>query len=212
MNFLALLLLLLLQHHQGAQHTFEDAGRWVTEFEDPSRDAWQKPDAVVDAMGLEKGDRVADVGAGSGYFTRRFARVVGESGVAYAVDIEPNMLQHIAQRATDDGQPNIVPVLARPDNPMLAPGSVDVIFICDTIHHIENRPSYYQVLKRDLAPGGRLVIVDFLKEEDVPVGPPMEMKIAKEDLIEEFVAAGFRLKEGRDFLPYQYFLIFELKN
>jgi ubiquinone/menaquinone biosynthesis C-methylase UbiE len=212
MNALALVLFLLLQHHQGVQHTFEDTGRWVQEFEDPSRDAWQKPDEVVAAMGLEPGDRVADIGAGSGYFTRRFARAVGGTGIAYGVDIEPNMLQYIAQRATEDGQSNIVPVLARPDNPMLAPASVDVIFICDTIHHIENRPSYYEVLKRDLAPGGRLVIVDFLKKEDVPVGPPMEMKIAKQDLIAELVAAGFRLRDERDFLPYQYFLIFEVSN
>jgi len=209
MSFLPLLLFVLLQHHQGAQHTFEDAGRWVQEFEDPSRDAWQKPDEVLGALALQQGDRVADIGAGSGYFTRRFARTVGESGIVYAVDIEPNMLQHIAQRAAEDGQTNIVPVLARPDSPMLAAGSVDVIFICDTIHHIENRSSYYQVLKRDLAPGGRLVIVDFLKQEDVPVGPPMEMKIAKGDLIAELVAAGFRLKYERDFLPYQYFVVFE---
>ena len=209
MSLLALVLFLLLQHHQGAQHTFEDAGRWVQEFEDPSRDAWQKPDEVLGALALQQGDRVADIGAGSGYFTRRFARTVGESGIVYAVDIEPNMLQHIAQRAAEDGQTNIVPVLARPDSPMLAAGSVDVIFICDTIHHIENRSSYYQVLKRDLAPGGRLVIVDFLKDEDVPVGPPMEMKIAKQDLIAELVAAGFRLKYERDFLPYQYFVVFE---
>jgi len=211
MNVLALVLFLLLQHHQGAQHTFEDADRWTQEFEDPARDAWQKPDQVVAAMGLEPGDRVADIGAGSGYFTRRFARAVGESGIAYGVDIEPNMLQHIAEQATEDQQANIVPVLARPDNPMLAPASVDVIFICDTIHHIENRPSYYEILKRDLAPGGRLVIVDF-KKEDVPVGPPMEMKIAKQDLIAELVAAGFRLKEEGDFLPYQYLLILEPTN
>ena len=210
MSRLLLVLFLSLQHHQGAQHTFEDAGRWVQQFEDPARDAWQKPDEVVAAIGLEKGERVADIGAGSGYFTRRFARAVGENGIVYGVDIEPGMLEHIAQRATEDGQPNIVPVFARPDNPMLALGSVDVIFICDTIHHIDNRPSYYQVLKRDLAPGGRLVVVDFLKKEDMPVGPPMEMKIAKEDLIAELVAAGFRLDQERDFLPYQYFLIFGL--
>ena len=208
MSHVVLYLFLLLQHPQGGQHTFEDTGRWVPEFEDPARDAWQKPDEVVGAMGLAPGDRVADIGAGTGYFTRRFARAVGERGVTYAVDIEPNMLQHIAQRATEDGQSNIVPVLATPDNPMLAPGSVDVIFICDTIHHIENRAGYYQVLKRDFAPGGRVVIVDFKKEE-LPVGPPMEMKIAKEDLIAELAGAGFQLSEERDFLPYQYFLIFE---
>lgn len=209
MHFLALVLFFLLQHHQGAQHTFEDAERWAQQFEDPARDAWQKPDEVVAAMGLEPGNRVADIGAGSGYFTRRLGRAVGETGVVYAVDIESNMLQHIAERATEDQQTNIVPVLARPDNPMLAPGSVDVIFICDTIHHIENRPSYYQVLKRDLAPGGRLVIVDF-KKEDLPVGPPVEMKIDKQDMIAEVTAAGFRLTEQPDFLPYQYFLIFDL--
>jgi len=209
MSHLPLLFILLLQHHQGAPHTFGDAGKWVEEFEDPTRDSWQKPDEVVTAMGLERGDRVADIGAGSGYFTRRFARTVGETGVVYGVDIEPGMLQHIAAVAMKDGQPNIVPVLATPSNPMLAPSSVDVIFMCDTIHHIDDRADYYRVLKRDLAPGGRLVIVDFLKKEDVPVGPPMEMKIAKEDLIAEIVSAGFRLKEEHDFLPYQYFLVFE---
>lgn len=209
MSRLPLLFILLLQHHQGVQHSFEDAGRWVQEFEDPARDAWQKPDEVVGAMGLEKSDRVADIGAGSGYFTRRFARKVGESGIVYGVDIEPGMLQYIAQRSSEDAQPNIVPVLATPSNPMLAPSSVDVIFICDTIHHVDDRANYYRILKRDLAPGGRLVIVDFLKKEGVPVGPPIEMKIAKQDLIAEIVSAGFRLKEERDFLPYQYFLIFE---
>lgn len=206
---LILAVFFVLQQHHGPPHTFEDADKWAAELEDPERDEWQKPDAVVRAMNLRTGDRVADIGAGSGYFSRRFARVVGPTGVVYAVDIEPNMLRYISEKAKEQSVENIVPVLARADDPMLAPESADVIFICDTIHHVEDRASYYRLLQRDLAPEGRLVIVDFHKRAGTPVGPPLEMRIAKQDLVREITAAGFHLKEERDFLPYQYFLIFE---
>lgn len=201
-------LLLLLQHHQGPPHTFEDAERWAREFESPERLAWQKPDEVVRALEFPAGARVADIGAGSGYFSRRFAQAVGLEGVVYAVDIEPNMLRYIAARAEKEGQANVVPVLATPANPMLPPRSVDVVFICNTIHHIAERARYYEILKRELLPGGRLVIVDFEKKDGIPVGPPPEMRIAREDLIGEVTAAGFRLERQVALLPYQYFLIF----
>jgi ubiquinone/menaquinone biosynthesis C-methylase UbiE len=202
------LLFLLFQTHHSTDHSFEDAERWAREFENPERDAWQKPDEVVEALSLEPGARVADIGVGSGYFARRFAKAVGNNGVVYAIDIEPNMLRYLAGRAQKEGQNNIVPVLATPDNPMLAPRSVDVIFICDTIHHVEQRQRYYEILHRNLDEDGRLVIVDFAKRDDVPVGPPLEMRIAKSDLLREVTAAGFRLEEEKTFLPHQYFLIF----
>ena len=98
------------QQHHDPQHSFEDTHRWIEEFENPERDAQQKPDEVVRALNLSPGDVVADIGAGTGYFTRRFAKAVGDNGIAYAVDLEPNMLKYVGERAEKDGQPNIVPV------------------------------------------------------------------------------------------------------
>jgi ubiquinone/menaquinone biosynthesis C-methylase UbiE len=197
------------QQHHDPQHSFEETGRWADEFEDADRDAQQKPDEVVRALELSSGDVVADIGAGTGYFTRRFAEAVGDRGIAYAVDLEPNMLQYIAERAEKDGQVNIVPVLATASSPMLAPESVDLVFICNTIHHIANRDRYYQVLARNLRDGGRLAVVDFRKDADIERGPDQAMRIAKESVVDELTAAGFRLVEQHDFLPVQYFLVFE---
>lgn len=209
MTRLALIGLLVFQVHHGAQHTFEETEKWIHQFESPERDAWQMPAEVVRALGLQTGDRIADIGAGSGYFSRRFARAVGENGIVYAVDIEPNMLRYIALTARKEGLENIVPVLGSAEDPMLPRRSVDWVFLCNTIHHIEDRPAYYRLIQRDLTDRGRLVIVDFVKREGSPVGPPLEMRIAKEELIEETTRAGFSLKEEKDFLPYQYLLVFE---
>ncbi len=196
------------QQHHNPQHSFENTDRWVEEFESAERDAQQKPDEVVRALNLSPGDVVADIGAGTGYFTRRFAKAVGDDGIAYAVDLEPNMLKYVAERAEKDGQLNIVPVLATTSSPMLAPSSVDLFFICNTIHHIGARDEYYGILARDLRPSGRFAIVDFRKDADLTEGPSKAMRIAKQSLIDEVTAAGFRLVEDHDFLPVQYFLVF----
>jgi ubiquinone/menaquinone biosynthesis C-methylase UbiE len=198
---------LLAGQHHTAGHSFEDIDRWVAEFESPERDLRQKPDEIVSALKLGSGNRIADIGAGTGYFTRRFAKVASR-GTAFAVDLEPNMLRYIAKRARGEGQKNIVPVLALPESPMLPPGSVDLIFICNTIHHIENRASYYALLRESLAPGGRLAIVDFRKDAALAEGPPPEMRLDRKELEEELAQAGFRLSEEYSFLPDQYFLVF----
>jgi ubiquinone/menaquinone biosynthesis C-methylase UbiE len=177
------------------------------QFERPERDKYQKPDEVVNALGLKAGEIVADIGAGSGYFSRRFAKAVTPGGFVYAIDIDPEMLQYIQKRAKKESQPNLVTVLCAMDDPMLAPDSVHLIFICNTIHHITGRPEYYQKLMRSLKPGGRLVIVDYHKRE-LPVGPPVGIKISEEDMKKEITAAGFKLSQDLDLLPYQYFLIF----
>ena len=199
------------QHHQhhDPQHSFEDTDQWVEAFENEERDAQQRPDEVVRALRLDAGDVVADIGAGTGYFTRRFAEAVGDEGIAYAVDLEPNMLQYVAKRAVQDHQPNIVPVLATDSSPMLAPNSIDLVFICNTIHHIGGRDRYYEILARDLRDGGRLAIVDFRKDAQLQRGPAESMRIARQALIDEVTAAGFELVEEHDFLPVQYFLVFE---
>lgn len=208
--FIAVSLLLVQhqQHQHTAGHSFEDIDRWVAEFESPERDRQQKPDEVVAALKLRSADRIADIGAGTGYFSRRFASVADE-GTVFAIDLEPNMLRYVAKRARAEGQTNVVPVLALPDSPMLARASVDVIFICNTIHHIDSRQDYYRILARTLRRGGRLAIVDFHKDAELEDGPSKEMRIAKQSLIDEIGAAGFRLAGDHDFLPVQYFLIFD---
>lgn len=197
------------QNHHGHQHDFKDTQKWVAMFEDPARAAWQKPAEVVAALHIPAGARVADIGAGSGYFTMPFARAVGESGVAYGVDVDQGMVAHLKARAEKEKAPMLKAVLAAPDDPNL-PAPVDLVFICDTWHHIQDRPAYLKRLKASLKPGARLVMVDFQKRS-LPLGPPPEMKISEEDLVKELDAEGYRLAEKHDFLPYQYFLVFQVK-
>jgi ubiquinone/menaquinone biosynthesis C-methylase UbiE len=196
------------QHH--AHHAPRRVEEWITILETPDRDGWQKPEQVVQALGLRPGMAVADIGAGSGYFAVRFAEAVGQQGTVYANDIDAGLVEHLRQRAAKLELNSLKPVHGQPDDPMLPPASVDLIFICDVVHHIENRGPYYRKLAAAMRPGGRLAIVDFHKRE-LPVGPPPAMKIDKPDLISELDQAGFALREEFDFLPYQYFLVFEPK-
>jgi predicted methyltransferase len=181
---------------------------YIQHLEDASRAAWQKPEEVVRVLNLKSGENIADIGAGSGYFSVRFARKVGPAGKVYAVDIDRDMLAYIKQRARRENLQNIRTILAGPHDPELTPASVDLIFICATLHDITERARYYPLLARALRPGGRAVIIDFQKRP-LPVGPSLEMKIAREDVLGEFTAAGFHLAAEFDFLPYQYFLVFE---
>ena len=184
------------QHHPPLSST-----EYAKILEDPSRDAWQKPDEVVKALNLKSKDVVADLGAGSGYFARRFAHYAGK---VYAVDIDKDLLAIIHKNAPA----NVITVLASPDDPRLPAKSVDLVFICDVLHHIQNRAAYYPKLVKALKPGGRIVVIDFYKK-DLPVGPPPGMKFSEEEVIREFSNAGFSLTKRLAILPYQYFLFFE---
>ena len=184
-------------------HPPRHEGAYERALEAPSRAEWQQPDKVVEALKLRRDEVVADIGAGTGYFTRRFAPLVKR---VYAVDISEKRLK----RLEEAGLENVEIVHAEPDDPKLPPESVDTVFFCNVLHHIEDRPSYYAKLVQALKPGGRLVNIDFYKRE-LPVGPPVSMKLTREEVIEEFEQAGFRLAEEFDFLPYQYFLVFEKK-
>jgi ubiquinone/menaquinone biosynthesis C-methylase UbiE len=176
-------------------------------FEGDERDAWQKPDEVVKQLRLRSGDVVADIGAGTGYFTRRFAAAVGPQGKAVGLDIEPTMVTHINEEAQKRRLPNLSARQVSPHDPQLEPQSVDVVFLCDTYHHLQDRVAYARRLAPALKPGGRVVIVDFQKRP-LPLGPPMEWKLAPEAVTEEFRQAGFQLARSEEFLPYQYFLEF----
>jgi predicted methyltransferase len=187
-----------------------DPAAYIASLEDPARDAYQKPDEVMKALALRPGEVVADIGSGPGYFTVRFARAVGDTGRVYAVDVSPDMIRALEHRLRDAGIRNVVPVLSDPDDPLLPDASVDRFVIVDTWHHIENRPAYLALLKRMLKPGGQVVHIDFQKR-DLPIGPPLEMKISREDLVQQMETAGFKLSGEQTFLPYQYFLVFTLR-
>ena len=191
------------------KQSFADVERFRALFESSERDAWQKPFEVIRALGVQPGGTVADIGAGTGYFARRIARVVGERGTVFAADFEPNMVVELRASAERDGLANLIPVLASADDPRLPDGTADLIFICNTWHHIADRVAYARRLKRDLAPGGRVVIVDFYKRA-LPVGPPPPHKLTAAEVQTEFEAAGYRpTKRIDELLPYQYVLVFE---
>lgn len=181
---------------------------YINSLEIADRVEWQKPDEVIAKLAIKPGQAVADLGAGSGYFTMLFSKAVGPQGKVYAIDVLPEMLDYIRQRAQNDNIKNIQLVQASAHDPKLAPASVDLIFICDTLHHISDRPSYYPLLTRALRPHGRLVNIDFYKKP-LPVGPAPASKIDKQAMIDEAKAAGFHVVQDYDFLPYQYFLVFE---
>ena len=183
------------QHHAPA-----DASEYARILNDPSRDKWQKPHDVVMALELKSTEVIADIGAGTGYFTSRFAR---HAATAYAVDIDAKLLE----MAKKDAPANLVTILATPDDPRLAAGSVDTIFFCDVLHHIDNRPAYYEKLKQALKPGGRVIVVDSYKKK-LPVGPAPEMKVDADKVVAEFNAAGFKVSHKWNMLPYQYFYEF----
>jgi len=185
-------------------HPPRSAEEYLQILNDPKREAWQKPHEVVMALDLKPGEVVADIGAGGGYFARRFALHVHR---VYAVDIDAKLLEAAAQGAPA----NLQTVLAAPDDPKLEAQSADMVFFCDVLHHIENRPSYYNKLSRVLRPGGRIVVIDFYKKP-LPVGPPPEMKLEESQVVAEFAAAGFDRLTSFDFLPYQYFLVFQRRK
>src|SRR5215472_11326233 len=114
--------------------------------ERPERDSWQKPDEIVQALALKNGDVVADIGAGTGYFTRRLAKAVAPDGKVYAVDVAADVLGYLKERADKENLHNIVIDVSRPEDPLLPANSLDLAFFCDVTHHLENRTSYYRKL------------------------------------------------------------------
>ena len=194
--------------HATAHHSFADVAKWTKVFDAPGRDEWQKPRELVEALKLRPGMHVADLGAGTGYFSRYLSAAVGSDGTVFAVDPEPNLIVHLRERAEQENTPNVVPILASADNPRLPVASTDRVLLVDTYHHIDGRRDYFRRLQRSLTRNGRVAIVDWHKHE-LPVGPPPRHKLAREQVVEEMTAAGYTLIEEPAVLPYQYILVFQ---
>jgi SAM-dependent methyltransferase len=185
---------------------FEDVEKYVAFLERPDRAAWQKPDEVVRALKLRGDEVIADVGAGSGYFTFRFAAALPRGRVV-AIDIEPEMIRHIHHKAMIEGITNVEPVLASADDPKV-PAAADLVFLCDVLHHVQDRRAWLGRLHDQMKSGAYLVLVEF-KEGDLPEGPPAALKIPRDELLSLVRDSGFTLvREEKDLLPYQGFLVF----
>jgi ubiquinone/menaquinone biosynthesis C-methylase UbiE len=222
MNIPTAILLLLLQPLAALQNhdhnrpgnnlhgQFSDPSTYITMLDSPGRDLEQKPDEVLAAMDIQKGETIADIGAGSGYFAFRFSLHVGEKGRVYAVDIDPGMILHMNRTIRDRKIENVITVLSTPVDPLLANNSIDRFFICNTWHHVADRSGYIGRMKDMLRPGGQIVIIDYFKRQ-MPAGPPPAMKLARSKVVEEMQENGFLLSEEHTFLPYQYFLVFKRK-
>ena len=186
------------------QHEFGDADKWAEVFDDPKRDGWQKPHEVIKALALKPDAVVADIGAGTGYFAVRFARMLPQ-GKIYAADIEPDMVRHLAQRAKREQLANVFAIESATDDAKL-PEKVDLALFVDTYHHIDDRSRYFAKLKGTLAPQGRVAIVDFTMDSEI--GPPPRARVTPEQVKRELAKAGYELAGEHDFLPNQYFLVF----
>jgi ubiquinone/menaquinone biosynthesis C-methylase UbiE len=193
---------------QGYHHRFENAQKWSKVFDDPARDVWQKPDQVLASLKLRATDKIADIGAGTGYFSVRLANAV-PAGKVFAVDTESDMVKYLSQLAKDKKLSNLVPVKADPNNANL-PEKVNLVLIVDTLHHIDSRVHYLARLKRELLPHSRLVVVDF--NQSSKVGPPLEHRLLKQTVVDELKESGYQLEEDLDYLPNQYFLVFRMNE
>jgi SAM-dependent methyltransferase len=192
-------------HADGVDHDFVDAAAWAKVFDDPARDAWQKPEEVIALLQALPGQVIADIGAGTGYFERYLSRAVGASGVVYALDTEATMVAYMEERARREAWPNVVVRQVAPGDPGLPANGVDRILIVDTWHHLPDRAAYAKAIAIALRPGGGVMIVDFTP--DAPLGPPPAMRIPAEVVIQELKAAGLTATDFDETLPHQYVVV-----
>ena len=168
-----------------------------------ARDRWQQPHRVIGELALRPGDRVADIGAGGGYFTFRLAEAVGREGLVYAVDVDADMTRHLERRARATGRENIRVLLVEGPDPGLPDGSLDLIFLSNTFHHLPDRVPYFRRLARALAPEGRIAILEYR---------PGEARgghaTAPEQIRSELSAAGYTLSRQPGWPTKQSLMLF----
>jgi SAM-dependent methyltransferase len=176
------------------------------ELEGADRDAWQKPELIMDALRIGDGSVVADVGAGGGWFTVRLAKRVGPNGKVYAEDIQPEMLAAIRRRVLREGFNNVLYVQGKTADPGLPASALDAVLIVDAYHEIANPVNLLQHLGASLKPAGRIGIVGFTLEGGGP-GPALNQRVDAQRVIDEAKQAGLRLMSRETFLDFQYLLI-----
>jgi len=177
-------------------------------LEGPDREAWQRPDQVMDALGIAEGSMVADLGAGGGWFTIRLARRVGPNGLVYAEDIQPQMIEAIQRRVQREALKNVTTVLGSADNPGLPAAQLDVALMVDSFHEVEDTLTLLTNIRGALKPGGRLGIIGFRTDGGGGPGPPIEERIDPAQVVRAVEAAGLAFASRDLSLPYQYLLVF----
>lgn len=183
-------------HHQGGA-----AERW-THLDEPDRDEWRRPGLVVAAAGVADGHVAADIGAGTGYFEVHLSRAVGARGRVLALDVNPNLVEHLKRRFHDAELNNVEARVLQHDDPGLEPGSLDRVLAIDLWHHLHDRISYGRKLRAALRPEGRLLVID--RDAASSHTPPIAMRISVETVIGELEAAGFSARVPRQALPRQF--------
>jgi ubiquinone/menaquinone biosynthesis C-methylase UbiE len=195
------------RHYLNAQ--FQD---WVGIFEQPGREVYDKRHAVVKALNLKPGMNVADIGAGTGFYSLLFAEKVGKTGHVFAVDITDDFILNINRRASEKNMKNIHGVVSTQKDTLLAPDSVDMAFVCDTYHHFEYPQTMLTSIRRALRSGGELIIIDFRKQPQISSSWVMShVRTDKNTVIKEIEQAGFKFQSETDILKTNYFLRF-VKN
>ena len=213
----------LLQDEAFAEYRDEDlfkslvrkawANGYVDLLERANREDVQKSPQIMKALAFRPGERVADIGAGSGYFTFQVAKAVGPTGSVLALDIAPEMLEYLDLRVKAQQATNVTLRKVASDDPQLAPGSVDTILMIDAIHYVKDRTAYAKKLLPGLAPGGRVVIIDYIPKpmSERPWGPPPEQQFPREQMDREMAGAGFKVLAAYDFLPEQFFVVYGVR-
>lgn len=192
--------------HKGHHHKFDDTKKWAKIFEAKKRDAWQEPEKVIKALKVKRNSKIADIGSATGYFPVRLARVANK-GRVWGVDVEPNLVNYLNERAKTEKIDNLFSILGTYSDPLI-PDKVDYIFMVNTYHHVSNRIEYFKNLKKSLTKNGQVVIIDFRKGK-LPFGPKDKMKISKSNIIKEMKAAGYIVKSEHNFLKYQNIISFQ---
>jgi ubiquinone/menaquinone biosynthesis C-methylase UbiE len=180
-------------------------------LESPDRDRWQKPDEVLQALGLRAGDVVADIGAGGGYFTEKLARRLAPSGHVYATDVQEVMIKNLRKRVAQQALTNVTVIRAGFDDPMLPSASCDLALFSSVYKEIQEREEYMKKIRTALKQNGRVAILEYRPEEPSP-GPPRRYRLPETRVVAEMEAAGFRLLDRFEFLPREYFLVFGVRS
>ena len=178
-------------------------------LEREGREKEQRPDEIIRTMGLADGQVVADLGCGTGWFSRRLARAVAPRGRVYAVDIQPEMLRLMQGYLDQEGITNVVPILGDVDDPKLGPGSLDWILLVDVYHELQQPKAMLARIRESLKPEGRVALVEYRAEGDTAAHIRPEHRMSVDQILEEWTPAGFRLVARREDLPTQHLLIFD---